>query len=179
MVTALTLAALAAVGVLAAQAAGTVPARSQGPQSGKTLSSPSASPSGSAGQTYPLPSGDTGTGARVVYTLGKDRVWLVDGAGRVTRTFAVRPGTVDPAPGTYTVVSRTASGVGGDGVDIEHVVRFTTENGVVIGFSAAQDGSLPTAAEPDAKTGGIRETRADGTALWNAAPLGTKVVVVR
>lgn len=76
------------------------------------------------------------------------------------------------------MVSRNRDGIGGDGVPIEHVVRFTTANGVVIGFSAARDGSLPTAADPALKTGGIREGRADGDALWQSSPQGTTVVVV-
>jgi hypothetical protein len=183
MVAALTLAALAAVGVLAAQASGSAPSGAPGPQAGQSVkSSPSPRPSASATRTYALPSGSgTGTGARVVYSLDQDRVWLVDSADQITRTYTVVPGTVDPAPGTYTVVSRTLSGMGGDGVPIEHVVRFTTADGVVIGFSAARDGALPTAGASSSseKTGGIREARADGTALWEAAPLGAKVVVVR
>lgn len=182
MVAALTMAALTAVGVLAAQAVGSAPAGAPASRAGRSsvASPPSPSPSASATRSYPLPSGSgTGTGARVVYSLDQDRVWLVDSANQATRTFTVTPGTVDPAPGTYIVVSHSLSGVGGDGVPIEHVVRFTTASGVVIGFSAARDGSLPPATATETKTGGIRETRADGAALWEAAPLGAKVVVVR
>jgi hypothetical protein len=180
MVAALTMAALTAVGVLAAQAAGSAPTGGLAPRGGPMASSPAASPSASATETYALPSGSgTGTGARVVYSLDQGRVWLVDSADQIARTFRVIPGTVDPPPGTYTVVSRTLSGIGGDGVPIEHVVRFTTASGVVIGFSAARDGSVPTATDSTTKTGGIRESRADGAALWEAAPMGAEVVVVR
>jgi hypothetical protein len=184
LVAALTLAALAAVGVLAAQASGSAPSRAAGARGGgPSAPSSGASPSARAKvarATYALPPGSgTGTGARVVYSLDQDRVWLVDSADQVSRAFAVTPGTVDPAPGRYTVVSRALSGTGGDGVPIEHVVRFADTGGVVIGFSSAQDGSLPTAPDPARKTGGVRERRADGAALWQAAPLGTRVVVVR
>lgn len=60
---------------------------------------------------------------------------------------------------------------------IEHVVRFATSGGVIIGFSAAEDGSLPSP-DPSQQTGGIRERRSDGSALWELATVGTKVVVV-
>jgi hypothetical protein len=178
VVAGLTFAALAAVGALAVQASVSAsatgaakPGRSQ-----SVSSSPAPASSAPTRRTYPLPAG-SGTGARVVYSLAQDRVWLVDATGRVSRTYPVSPGSVDPAPGVYAVVSRDPAGTGGDGVPIEHVVRFTRVNGVVIGFSAARDGSSPTA-NGTLKTGGIREARADGSALWEAAGLGAKVVVV-
>ncbi len=57
-------------------------------------------------------------------------------------------------------------------------MRFALIDGVVFGFSAAVDGSTP---KPDAskKLGGIRESRADGTAMWTFATSGQKVVVVK
>jgi hypothetical protein len=113
----------------------------------------------------------------VVYSLTQKRVWLVSNLGKVTRTYAVTPGTLNPSPGTYTVGARSAIGIGGDGVPIEHTVLFTSVNGVSVGFSAAQNGSLPKRGGTQ-KTGGIRETRADGTALWDFTLVGTKIVVV-
>jgi hypothetical protein len=177
IVAGLTAGALAVISVLAVQASGT----SAGATAGRpgASASPSASASASPSQTqqsHPVPA-HSGSGLRVVYSLGADRVWLVGDTGKVTRTFTVAPGTVDPASGTYTVTSRTASGTGGDGVAIEHVVRFATSGGVIIGFSAARDGSKPSP-DPSQKTGGIRERRGDGTALWELAVIGTKVVVV-
>jgi hypothetical protein len=177
VVAGLTAAALAVIAALAVQASGAAPIAA-GRKPG-AVASPSSLPKAKP-KTYPLPAG-SGSGSRVVYSLGQDRVWLVDAAGRTTRTFEVSPGTVDPAPGTYTVsgsLARTATGLGGDGVAIEHVVRFATSDGVVIGFSAAQDGSLPTP-DPAQKTGGIRERRADGAALWATALIGTRIVVVK
>jgi hypothetical protein len=51
-------------------------------------------------------------------------------------------------------------------------------DGVVIGFSAAV--TDPTAAPaPSVRTGGIRESREDGEAMWTFATIGRKVVVVR
>jgi hypothetical protein len=176
-VTGLTVAALAAVGFLAYQASATVPADLGEPRAG---SSPavSASKAPRTEQNRAAPPAGSGSGERVVYSVGKDRVWLVDAGDKVTRTFDVAPGTVDPAPGTYTVTSRSSAVTGTDGTPIEHVVRFTSVNGVTIGFSAAVDGSMPVP-DPALQTGGIRESRADGHAMWLFATVGAKVVVIR
>jgi hypothetical protein len=142
---------------------------------------PSASPnaSGSAApQKNPLTvPAASGKGERVVYGLKDRRVWLVDKTERATRTFPVVPSTLSPAPGSYTVTSRSAQVQGSDGVLVEHVVRFAKAEGVTVGFSAAVDGSLPTP-NPQLKTGGVRMKRADGTALWTFATINSKVVVV-
>ncbi|MFI9648457.1 hypothetical protein ACIHAA_19430 [Streptomyces sp. NPDC052040] len=171
----LTVAAIAVVGFLAYQASANVPADLGKPKVKASGSTPSAS---ARPRNHPaaLP-GSSGSGERVVYALGDDRVWLVGADNKVQRTFAVTPGTVDPLPGTYKVTSRTGAALGSDGTAVEHIVRFAMNQGVVIGFSAATDGSTP---RPDAsrKLGGIRESRADGTALWEFATTDEKVVVV-
>jgi hypothetical protein len=105
-------------------------------------------------------------------------VWLVDGRGRVRRVFRVVPGAVDPAPGRYKVTSRSLRGTGADGAPIEHVVRFATVEGVVIGFGTPRDGGS-VAGSPAPGTGGIRQARPDGRAMWGFAELGARVVVVR
>ncbi|KOG31513.1 hypothetical protein AQJ84_31155 [Streptomyces resistomycificus] len=178
----LTAAALASVGFLAYQAAAGVPAADTAMPD--VRSSPARAAAGDASKA-PLPMRNpaalpdrSGTGQRVVYSLDYDRVWLVDEDGRVSRTFGVTPGSVDPAPGTYRVTSRSNSVTGTDGTPIEHVVRFTNVKGVAVGFSAAVDGSRPVT-DPTVKTGGIRETRPDGDAMWTFATIGEKVVVTR
>ncbi|MFD4786998.1 hypothetical protein ACFWN1_07970 [Streptomyces sp. NPDC058459] len=176
MVAGLVAVAVGAVGLLAYQAEATVPASLRAP-------SASASPSVAATRAprdrrHPtaLPA-DSGRGERVVYSVDDDRVWLVDDRGRVTRTFGVRPGGVDPAPGSYWVTSRSHAVTGSDGVPVEHVVRFTAVDGVTVGFSAA---TRAAPAEPGSpRTGGIRETRPDGDAMWRFATIGVPVVVIR
>ncbi|CAM5731067.1 hypothetical protein [Streptomyces fumanus] len=180
VVTGLTAAALGTVGVLAYQASANAPAGLDRPRA-------SASPAPGPGATkaprdrrhpHALPAG-SGTGERVVYSVDDDRVWLVGAGDRVRRTFAVAPGAVDPRPGVYAVTSRSNRVTGSDGVPVEHVVRFTSVDGVVVGFSAAVDGSPARPPAAGARTGGIRESREDGAAMWDFATIGQKVVVVR
>ncbi|MEW2497844.1 hypothetical protein ACWEQ1_15265 [Streptomyces nodosus] len=171
----LTVAAIAAVGFLAYQASANAPDDLGKPQVKPSPSATADKPPRPKKDPNALPLG-SGTGERVVYSLAKDRVWLVGTDGKVQRTFEVVPGTVDPQPGTYDVTSRNPLGTGSDGTPVEHVVLFTTTP-AVIGFSAATDGSMPTP-DPSMKLGGIRETREDGTALWEFATSDQKIVVV-
>ncbi|MFD8001788.1 hypothetical protein [Streptomyces mirabilis] len=172
----LTAAAVAVVGFLAYQASANVP-----DTLGKPLAGASKVPTTKAPRDkknpVALPTA-SGRGERVVYSVDDDRVWLVAANNRTERTFKVTPGTVDPAVGTYAVTSRSKAVTGSDGAQIEHVVRFALVDGVTIGFSSAIDGSTGS---PDStkKLGGIRETRKNGTAMWNFATIGVKVVVIR
>jgi hypothetical protein len=175
LVAGLTAAAVGTVGFLAYKASANVP---------DTIGKPrvSASPTASKAprdrkNPTALPAG-SGEGERVVYSVDDDRVWLVEADGKVQRTFRVTPGTVDPVPGTYAVTSRSSAVIGTDGRPIEHVVRFTSVAGTVIGFSAAVDGSTPVP-DPAVRTGGIRESRADGHAMWLFATIGERIVVIR
>lgn len=175
-VTGLTAAAVAAVGFLAYQASASVPDDLGAPGGDKAPSGTASHAPHHKPDPNALPA-HSGTGQRVVYGLGADRVWLVGADGRVQRTFAVTPSTVDPAPGTFRVTSRSLATVGSDGRPIEHVVRFASVDGVTVGFSAAVDGSTPKP-DPGSKTGGIRESRADGAALYKFADVGEPIVVV-
>ncbi len=172
----LTAAALAVIGFFAFQASAAQD-RVEKPSSAK-----SPSPSHDAEKRPPkkdtaLPA-RSGSGFRVVYALGRERVWLVGKDGKVTDTFTVKPSTVSPPSGTYKVSSRSSHVTGSDGVPIENVVRFTDVKGVSIGFSAALNGATPEA-DTSRKTGGIREKREDGEKMWLHATIGTRVVVVR
>lgn len=179
IVAALTAAAVAAVGFLAYQASANVPDN----LAAKPKASASSTPA-TGGNAHPKPKKDplavpaaSGTGARVVYALGERRVWLVDAKNKSTRTFKVMPSAVSALPGAYRVTSRSGRVTGSDGVPIEHVVRFASNDDVAIGFSAAQDGSMESP-DPTLKAGGVRMSRADGDAVWTFATVGAKVVVV-
>lgn len=180
IVTALTAAAVVVVGFLGYQAAASAPdtltqARTDGHHSApKGQDRPGKKDKAPAPVAVPAASGK---GQRVVYSLGGKRVWLVGAKDQALRTFTVAPSTVSPPLGTYKVSSRSVSVTGSDGIAIEHVVRFAVVDTVTIGFSAAVDGSRP---DPDSskRTGGIRESRDDGKAMWDFALEGTKIVVV-
>jgi hypothetical protein len=175
-VTGLTVGAIAAVAVLAVQAdKGTKPHAVAARPSASA--SPSAHPSKSSAPAV-VPKG-SGTGRRIVYSLGRKTVWLVDASDSARRTFAVWPGTVSPAVGTYTVGTRSEGPItGSDGVKIEHIVYFSVQSGVNIAFSNAVDGASPPPAS-GTRTGGIRMRTADGAALWTFGSAGTKVAVVK
>ncbi|WP_042365489.1 hypothetical protein [Streptacidiphilus neutrinimicus] len=180
VVTVLTAGALAVVAVLAVQAKSSASTATAAPV-GKAPSVAASSVAGgkaSPAKPVAVPK-DSGTGKRVVYSVSQKRVWLVDPSqSGQDRTFTVQPGSVDPVPGSYTVTSTTAGPItGSDGKKVKNIVRFATHEGIFIGFSSAVDGSTP-AADPSKKTGGIRETVADGQALFDFAPFDTKVVVV-
>ncbi|MDT0409167.1 MULTISPECIES: hypothetical protein [unclassified Streptomyces] len=188
IVAGLTAAALAGIGFLAFQANASAPEHlAKAPHSPSASPSPSADPNGSGGHgkkgsggkeaAAAVPAG-SGEGKRVVYALGAKRVWLVDESGKASATFEVTPSTVDPAPGTYSVTSRAAAVLGSDGVRIVKVVRFAVTGGVVVGFSAAADGSTPQP-DPGSRTGGVRESLKDADTMWDFADLGSKVVVVK
>ncbi|MER5210181.1 hypothetical protein ABT063_06240 [Streptomyces sp. NPDC002838] len=176
-VTGLTAGAVVAVAALAVQA-------DKGAHPTATPPRPSASASAGAQPTPTkseapavVPDG-SGTGRRVVYSLGQKRVWLVDASDASRRTFTVWPGTVSPDPGTYTISQRTEATTGSDGVEIEHILYFAAKSGLSIAFSNAVDGSSPPPAQ-GIRTSGIRMGKADGSALWTFGETGTTVVVVK
>lgn len=179
VVTGLTLGALAVISLLAVQASGTEPRTSAARPAASASPSAAPSPTASAPPAIPALPTSSGSGRRVVYSVGAKVVWLVDPKKdpQVQAAFTVEPGSVDPNPGSYTVSTRSATSNGSDGRQVEHVVRFTQRGGTAIGFSAAVDGATP-AADPKTRTGGIRETRENGQTLWDFAPVGTKVTVI-
>ncbi|MDT0308543.1 hypothetical protein RM780_16485 [Streptomyces sp. DSM 44917] len=179
----ITAAALAVVAFFAYQAASADDRLGADPPAAPGSATPEGTePGGGEEGPLPLPA-ESGEGRRVVYALEQRRVWLVepaeDGPGEViAESYRVYPSAVSPPPGTYEVTSRTAQGTGSDGVPMEHAVVFhVSPEGVVFGFSAALDGSTP---DPSAggSTGGIRQSREDGDAMWLFATTGVAVVVV-
>ncbi|MCX4691529.1 hypothetical protein [Streptomyces sp. NBC_01408] len=177
IVAGLTAAAIAVVGFLGYQASATAPAHP--PKAAEQAPAPAENPvPAKVDPAKPLPvPADSGSGVRVVYSVGQKRVWLVGDAGQEPKSFAVVPSTVHPKAGSYSVSSRSGAVTGSDGVPIEHVVRFAGSDGVVVGFSARVDGATPEP-DPNKKTGGIRMSRADGDAMWAFATISAKVVVV-
>jgi lipoprotein-anchoring transpeptidase ErfK/SrfK len=128
----------------------------------------------------------SGTGRRIVFSQGLQHVWLVGTNEAVKRSYPVSGSVTDNLqPGSYSVYSRSrwATGVEDSGV-MQYFVRFTQgPTGAAIGFHTipTQNGvPLQTTAQLGTAEshGCIRQRTPDAIALWNYAPVGTKVVVV-
>lgn len=126
----------------------------------------------------------SGSGKRVVFDIGDQRVWLVDDDGRVRRTYLVSGSLTDNLkPGTYEVYSTSRHAIGlDDAGTMQYMVRFTYGQRAAIGFHdiPVKNGRLlQTRAElgTPRSSGCIRQWRPDARALWDFAPVGTKVVV--
>ena len=127
----------------------------------------------------------SGTGKRVVFSEGAQRVWLVDDEEQVRRTYLVSGSVLDNLdPGTYDVYSKSrwAVGINDSGV-MEYFVRFTKgPSGAAIGFhTIPTKQGVPLQSEEQLGTpqshGCIRQEESDAIALWDFAPEGTTVVV--
>lgn len=130
-----------------------------------------------------LPPG-SGAGKRVVFDMGRQRVWLVNASGRVVSTYAVSGSLTDNLkPGRYQVFSRSEKAVGiDDSGTMRYFVRFTRGENAAIGFHDIPiDGGRPVQTKAQLGTpqshGCIRQDRRDAIRLWDFAPLGTRVVV--
>jgi len=128
----------------------------------------------------------SGTGRRIVFSQGLQRVWLLDASDEVERTYLVSGSVTDNLQsGTYSVYSRSRWAVGVDDSGVmQYFVRFTQgPTGAAIGFHSIPTRNgvpLQTAAQlgTPQSHGCIRQSTPDAVALWNFAPDGTKVVVV-
>ncbi|ROR92396.1 L,D-transpeptidase [Nocardioides aurantiacus] len=137
--------------------------------------------------TAPALPDDSGRGTRVVFSIGEQRVWLVEAGerGDVVRRTHLASGSVydNLQPGTFEVYSRSrhATGIGDSGT-MEYFVRFTRGANAAIGFH-----SIPVSDGEPVQTRGqlgtplshgcIRQWRPDARALWDFAPVGRTVVV--
>jgi len=129
---------------------------------------------------------DSGTGRRIVFAMGAQRVWLVaDGDDTVQRTYLVSGSVSDNLqPGTYAVYSKSVDAIGvDDSGTMKYMVRFAHGPNAAIGFhdipvlDGARVQTRDQLGTPQSH-GCIRQWRPDAKALWDFAPVGTKVVVV-
>jgi lipoprotein-anchoring transpeptidase ErfK/SrfK len=138
-----------------------------------------------APQFPPLPE-DSGSGRRVVYSVGQQRVWLVEADEVVSASWLVSGRRGIPNPGTYSIYSRSRwSSASGGRVRMEFMLRFVKTKGLPIGFHSIpvdrrgrQIQSEDELGQPRSK-GCVRQRRADAEHLWNWAPDGTVVRVTR
>lgn len=128
---------------------------------------------------------DTGAGRRVVFSEGRQRVWLVDERDEVQRTYLVSGSVYDNLdPGTFEVYSRSEQAWGiEDSGSMRWFVRFAYgDSGAAIGFHdipVDQGAKVQTPAELGTPTshGCIRQRTRDALVMWSFARIGTTVVV--
>ncbi|NGN95604.1 L,D-transpeptidase [Nocardioides sp. KC13] len=129
---------------------------------------------------------DSGTGRRAVFSISRQRVWIVSAAGETRRTYPVSGSIYDNLqPGTYKVFSRSkhARGINDSGT-MMWFVRFTKGPNAAIGFHnipVDKGKRVQTRAQlgTPLSHGCIRQAEPDAKAMWRFARLGTKVVVTR
>ena len=126
----------------------------------------------------------SGEGRRVVFSEGRQRVWLVGAEDKVKRTYLVSGSVFDNLhQGTYEVYSRSEQAYGiDDSGTMKYFVRFAHGENAAIGFHdiPIDDGRLVQSVSQlgmPQSHGCIRQRRTDAIALWRFAPLGTTVVV--
>lgn len=135
----------------------------------------------------PLPGG-SGSGKRVVHDISAQQVWLVGADDAVVRTYLVSGSKYDQLdPGTYRVFSTSRHATSWHGTEsMEYMVRFHRGARSNIGF---HDIPVDTSTGAEVQTvadlgvplsdGCIRQDVVDAQALWEFAPVGTPVVVLR
>ncbi|MDX6276214.1 MAG: hypothetical protein QOJ72_342 [Nocardioidaceae bacterium] len=134
--------------------------------------------------TPALPPG-SGTGYRIVFDQSEQRVWLVGSDDKVDRTYLVSGSRFDNLhPGTFSVLSRSRYATSFDfSGKLEYFVHFTTGFSAPIGFHAVPRDNSGNLEQTKAQLGTplsagcVRQWLPDAIALWNFAPVGTKVVV--
>jgi lipoprotein-anchoring transpeptidase ErfK/SrfK len=131
----------------------------------------------------------SGDGRRIVYSISRQRVWLVRGGRQVERTYLVSGDLGQPASGTYRVYSKsrhTRSAVSPE--RMEHMVRFAhgRHTGAPIGFhsipvhiSTGRSAQRLSQLGTPLSAGCVRQGPQDAAHLWRFASVGAKVVVTR
>lgn len=121
----------------------------------------------------------------MVFSEGRQRVWLVADNGNIRSTYLVSGSIYENLePGTFEVWSRSVDAVGiDDSGTMKYFVRFARgTSGAAIGFHdiPINDGERVQTFDQlgtPLSHGCIRQRRTDAKRLWAFAPLGTKVVV--
>ncbi len=132
-------------------------------------------------QRYP----NVGTGQRIIYENANQRVWLIDADRLLVDTYLVSGRAGVPAPGSYSVFSKSVfTTAGHGGITMEHMVRFAHGATLSIGFHAIpryRDGTpMQTEAELGQyrSAGCVRQSDLKAEALYRWVPIGTPVHVL-
>ena len=135
---------------------------------------------------FPAPPG-VGEGMRIIYANDAQRVWLIDEDERVVDSYLVSGRNNVPAPGTYSVYSKSElAWAGHGGITMRWMLRFarSTRSGLAIGFHAIPRYSNGTPMQTEAELGSyqsagcVRQSDEKAEALYAWAPKGTTVIVL-
>ncbi len=126
---------------------------------------------------------NSGSGRRIVYSVTGQRVWLVEADESVNKTYLVSGRANTPAYGFYKVYSKSPNASSGS-ARMQNMVRFAHGRSLAIGFhSIPTSGGRPFQSEAQLGTyrshGCVRQRNSDAAYLYNWAPLGTNVSVVK
>jgi lipoprotein-anchoring transpeptidase ErfK/SrfK len=124
---------------------------------------------------------NTGSGRRIIYSNTWQRVWLVDDANRLVRSYLVSGRRNTPHAGVYRVYSKSRFASSGS-AHMEFMVRFAHGRSMAIGFhSIPYVGRRPLSTIQQLGTyrshGCVRQWIFDAAYLYMWAPIGTVVVV--
>lgn len=128
---------------------------------------------------------NSGTGRRVVYSVGAQRVWLVNEGESLHGTWLVSGRAGEPNPGNYSVFSRSRHArAQAPGIRMEFMVRFARTPGLPIGFHSIpvnrRGRQIQTVEELGTyqSLGCVRQRYEDAVVMWEFAQIGTPVIVV-
>lgn len=146
---------------------------------------PVAAATGADPAAQALPAG-SGSGRRVVYAVGAQRVWLVNEDGSLRGTWLVSGRAGEPRPGNYSVFSRSRHArAKAPGITMEYMVRFVRTAGLPIGFHAIpvnrRGAQIQSVEELGTfqSLGCVRQRYEDAVVMWEFAQIGTPVIVLR
>jgi lipoprotein-anchoring transpeptidase ErfK/SrfK len=127
----------------------------------------------------------SGDGRRIVFDQSDQRVWLIEDGNEVARTYRVSGSRFDNLqPGSYLVQSKQEHATAFDASGtMDYFVRFATGYSEPIGFHSVPRDNAGKLEQTKAQLGTplsagcVRQWEPDAIALWDFAPVGTKVHV--
>lgn len=127
---------------------------------------------------------NSGSGRRVVYSVSRQRVWLVNEDGSLHGTWLVSGRAGEPKPGSYSVFSRSRNArAQRPGITMEYMVRFVRTSGLPIGFHSIpvnrKGAQIQTVQQLGTyqSLGCVRQRYEDAVVMWEFAQIGTPVIV--
>lgn len=131
----------------------------------------------------PIPDG-SGNGRRIVYSVTRQRVWLVGDGNFLEFSYAVSGRALTPGPGVYSIYSKSRYASSGS-ARMQYMMRFAHGRSLAIGFHSIPTDRRGRPMQSEGQLGSyqshgcVRQAVSDALLAWNWAPVGTTVVVLR